>query len=118
MRTHQEVQVGEEVRVFDMNGSRVGQPDGGWPGEVVKAGPKLVTIHYDGRDVVFRRGGGRTNDNYGHQSYKTPEEAEASARMHAAKSALRNLGIDVTQRCSLSVSQLEAMVAAAGTAES
>jgi hypothetical protein len=112
------VEVGEEVRVFDVNGSRVGQPPGGWTGEVVKAGPKLVTIHCAGAATVFRRVEGRTNDNYGHQWYMTLEEVEMSARTRTAKSALRDLGIDVTLRCSLSVSQLEAMVTAARAAES
>lgn len=119
MRTHEMVEFGEEVRVFDVNGHRVGQPEGGWVGEVVKAGPKLVTISYGGRAAaVFRRDGGRANDSFGHQSYRTLDEAEMSARTAAAKAALRDLGIDVTLRCSLSVSQLEAMVTAVRTAES
>lgn len=112
------VEAGEEVRVFDVNGKRVGQPDGGWPGVVVKAGPKLVIINYDGRDTVFRRDEGHTNDNYGHQSYMTLSEADETLRWDAVTAALRGLHIDVSPRCKLAVRQLEAMLAAAEAAES
>jgi hypothetical protein len=104
------VTAGEEVRVFDVNGHRAGQPEGGWPGRVVKAGPKLVTISYEGHTAVFRREEGEANDQFGHQSFETLEEADAKLRAEAAKSALRALGVDIAGRCALTTSQLEAMV--------
>lgn len=41
------LKVGDPVRVFDLNGSRVGQPPGGWEGTVTKKGTKLVTVAYE-----------------------------------------------------------------------
>jgi hypothetical protein len=120
MRTHQDVEADEEVRVFDVNGHRVGQPKGGWAGAVVKAGPKLVTISYAGKVQVFRRDEGHANDQYGHQFYKTLEEAELDRREREVRQALRDLGIDVARHCELTVDRLEAMAqaATAGTGKS
>jgi hypothetical protein len=112
MRMHPDVEVNEEVRVFDVNDSRVGQPPSGWPGTVVKVGPKLVAISYSGKTQVFRRDEGCANDQYGHQSYMTLEEADLAWRERQVRQAFRDLGIDVSRRCELTVDQLEAMVQA------
>lgn len=117
MKNYRDVKPGDQVRVFDVNGDRVGQPAGGWEGTVVKAGPKLVTIDYPHGVTVFRRQEGRTNDSYGHQYFRTLEEAEEARRRGSAEAALRAAGVDVTHRCNLSTRRLEAMAAAATAPE-
>ena len=39
-----DIKVGDEVLVFDVNGRRMGQPEGGWPGEVTKVGRRLAVM--------------------------------------------------------------------------
>jgi hypothetical protein len=114
--SREQVVLGDEVRVFDMNGTRHGQPPGGWTGRVTKSGPKLVTIAYgNGKEVVCRRTTGRANDGYGHVSYRTLDEAHEVCRQEKVRTQLRALGLDVTSRCVLSAEQLEAMVAVLST---
>jgi hypothetical protein len=40
------IEAGDEVRVFDVNGRRARQPDGGWKGTVTKIGRTLIHIDY------------------------------------------------------------------------
>jgi hypothetical protein len=95
VKTYEQVQVGDDVLVFDYNGHRIGQPDDGWEGKVVKAGPKLITIDYGKYTTeVFRRESGRANDRYGHQYYKTPEEYAETRRRSDALAALREFGLE------------------------
>lgn len=104
-----DIKVGDEVRVFDVNGSRMGQPQGGWHGSVVKVGRKLVDIKYGGRIQKFRIDDRRSNDSYGHQSFKTPAEVTEDERREHAVEALNAQHIQVTPQCRLTVDQLEAL---------
>ena len=71
------VQLHEKVRVFDVNGKRKGQPEGGWEGEVTRVGRTLfdVTFSYANgsrrQTLTFTKESGRTNDKYGHQYVQT-----------------------------------------------
>ncbi|MGS2645884.1 beta barrel domain-containing protein [Streptosporangium sp. G12] len=69
--------VGQEVRVFDVDGAEMGQPEGGWPGKVIKVGRRYATVSYRGRTGQFLLGTGRINDAYGHQWIMTLEQVEA-----------------------------------------
>lgn len=101
--------VGDEVRVFDVNGPRRGQPVAGYPGTVTKAGRKLFTVTYGGCSQVFRLDTGQSNDAYGHQSVKTLEQAELDARRGRAVGTLREHEITIGVRNSLTVEHLEAL---------
>jgi hypothetical protein len=83
---------GDDVRVFDQNGSRIGQPDGGWPGKVVKVGRTLVTIAYGYGQGQFRLDTRKLNDNYGHRSFMTPEEVAQTRRQTVAWETLNKAG--------------------------
>lgn len=88
------LKVGDPVRVFDVNGRRMGMPSDGWPGTVVKVGRALVTIEHPGsRGQVFRLDGQRSNDGYAHQSFKTLEQAADDVRRGAALESLTAAGI-------------------------
>jgi hypothetical protein len=100
--------VGEEVRVFDVNGKRHGMPEGGWPGEVVKVGRVLATIRCRNGEQTFRLDTGQANDRYGHQWFLTVDQATEKTRRHRAESILREYGVE-TSRASLSTGQLEAI---------
>lgn len=109
-----DLQVGDRVQVFDVNGSRKGQPKGGWDGIVVKVGRKLITVDYvsarQGGDV-FRIDTGYRNDDYAHQYLKTVEQAAASLRRGKAVERLRNGGLELTPRVEIPTETLEALVA-------
>lgn len=104
-----DLKVGDKVRVFDVNGRRQGQPEGAWVGEVVKAGRKLVTIKYGWRVQVFRIEGQRANDSYGHQHFKSPEQAERDLRASKARGVLRERRIKLDWDAKFTVEQLEAL---------
>jgi hypothetical protein len=106
--------VNQPVRVFDTNGSRMGQPEGGWPGRVVKIGRTLVTIDYPAGNrgpYQFRLDTRQVNDNYGHQWFRTEEEAEAEQRLASAVDILRGAGITIEYRSSLTADQVEELAA-------
>jgi hypothetical protein len=114
MRTHKDVSTGDAVLVFDTNGVRKNWPEDGEPGEVVKAGPKLVSVRHarayglDDHVQVFRRETGRANDRYGHQSYSTPEEHAARKRREDLQAELRSLGLSIEwHRTDISTGTLE-----------
>lgn len=93
------VKVGDEVRIFDVNGSRQNQPEGGWPGSVVKVGRALMTVEYEDRrrhdPQVFRIEDGSWNDkNYGHQRWVLTAE-------RALENQRRNKAVDTLRRCGL-----------------
>jgi len=69
--------VNDEVRVFDVNGSRMGQPEGGWPGTVIMAGRRYATVSYRGRTAQFLMSNGRINDARDHQWIMTLEQVKA-----------------------------------------
>ncbi len=110
------IAVGDEVRVYNRNGRSALL--GGWRGVVAKVGRKLVTINYGHHSGslsqvdVFRIDTRIVNDNYGHLMFETPEEAELRGRKHAATSALHKRGIDLRLSHSLTLEELEALVAA------
>lgn len=107
--------VGDRVQVFDVNGSRMGQPAGGWDGTVVKVGRKLITVQYKSvhNTKAFRLDGGSANDGYGHQHIKTVEQAAESLRRGGLLRQLREAGLEVRFGFTLSTETLEALAAAA-----
>lgn len=88
--------VGDKVRVFDVNGRHMGQPAGGWPGEVTKVGRTVVYITYGARrdPQPFSIANRRSNDRYRHKSWRTVAEVEAQDRRDAAMEALRSVGLE------------------------
>lgn len=112
---HVVLKVGDEVRVFDVNGNRLGQPEGGWVGTVTKVGRKLVTIQtgdgYNG-EKQYRLEDQMANDNYGHRRFKTLEQAAQDERRAEAMDVLRNAGINFGYRAiPFTVDQLEELAA-------
>lgn len=104
------VRVGDQVRVFDVNGRKRGQPEDGWPGVVEHVGRTLVTIAFNRDRAVFRMDTRLANDNYGHQRYMTLAEVAEQARLRVAVEALRYHGVELTPRHRLSVAEVEALV--------
>ena len=88
-----EVKVGDTLRVFDVNGRRRGEPNDGCEGLVVKAGPKLLHVTYNGHTLAFRRETGATNDNYGHQYLRTAEQVADDMARDEAWAILRTHGL-------------------------
>lgn len=105
------LKVGDPVKVFDINGIRMGQPPGGWDGVVAKVGRKLVTVEYGCSRKVFRLDSGRANDDFGHQSVQTVEQAAEDARRQAVLDRLGSSGIKVERGFTHSTDTLEALVA-------
>lgn len=110
---------GDRVQVFDINGSRMGQPKCGWDGTVVKVGRKLIYVTYprarcrtDGD--AFRLDTGRRNDNVAHQRIQTVEQAAKNQRRSVAVNHLRENGLDLNRRRDLATDTLEALVAVLG----
>jgi len=85
--------VGDKVRVFDINGRRNGQPNSGWPGEVVKIGRVYATIQYNGGRRQFGLSDHRAHDAWGHQSFQTMEEVSLGERRDSAWATLKGAGI-------------------------
>lgn len=109
-----DLKVGDEVRVFDRNGSHMGQPPGGWPGKVVKIGRKYATVEYGSRSDLFDKETGRRN-NDGYRHLKTPEQVALEEReVHAVK-ALRSHGIELRHGHRLSLEQVEALAQVVAT---
>lgn len=105
-------EVGQEVRVSDINGRRLrSYPPGGWSGIVTKVGRKLVTVRYQSREQVFRIETGQSNDDYGHQSINTLEETEQYLRYGKAQEALKETDFQIKLGRNPSVETLEGVVA-------
>lgn len=86
-----DIYVGMKVKVFDVNGRRLGQPDGGWDGEVVAVRRTKCDIEYGrgGRgERTFDIDSQRIEDNFGHRYFRTLEEAETVARTSAAREVI------------------------------
>ena len=112
----EKIKVGDKVRVFDVNGRRMGQPDGGWEGEVVRVGSKLAGITYGGyAPKMFRLDTGSANDSYGHQSFLTIEQAEGKARKDAAVQILWEHKVILDFGHKLTTEQIEALAEVART---
>ena len=108
--TAEKLTVGQEVRVFDVNGSRMGQPPGGWPGTITGIGRTLVHVDYGRRGPqAFRIDGCRANDQYGHQSFLTLREVAQEARRTAAVWTLGAHGVRLDPGHDLTLEQIEAM---------
>lgn len=105
------LKVGDEVRVFDVNGKRIGQPEDGWIGTVTKVGRTLVYIEYAGRTDKFEMATGTGPDAYRHRSFLTAQHAADTARRRAAEDSLREFGITVAypKRDHFTTDQLEAL---------
>lgn len=111
-------EVGDTLRVFNVNGGRMGWPADGYVGTVTKAGPKLFTVEYGSRSTtVFRQKDGRSNDAYRHVWVETPEQAALEQREAKADAALREHGVVLERRSRirLTVEQLEALAEVART---
>jgi hypothetical protein len=102
----------DEVRVFDTNGRRVGQPEGGWVGYVTKVGRTLVHIDYgEGAEHIdaFRLVTGRRNDNYGHRYFLTLAQVADRTRRTRADATLQAHGIELSHRFIFTIEQIEAL---------
>lgn len=111
------VKAGDEVRIYDVNGKRMHQPDDGWPGEVVKAGRTLAHItsshpYFQGKPQAFRLSDGTRNDRYGHQRFLTMPEVEDRARRRKAIAVLHKHELEVSMPASISTEKLVAVATA------
>lgn len=107
---------GQEVFVFDINGRRSGQPEGGWPATIVKVGRTLVEISWfitgrTSRTEKFRMDRQVVNDGYGHRSFQTLEQRDLRERQNNAQKILRKHRITLEYDHSLTPDTLEAIVA-------
>lgn len=110
-----ELRAGDEVRVFDQNDGRMGQPEGGWPGVVTNIGRKLIRIEYRNKVDAFRLDTGRINDNYGHRWFKTMEQVAESKRRSSAMAVLNAHKISLDFGHRLTLEQIEALAELART---
>ena len=88
-----DLKVGDRVQVFDVNGRRMGQPEGGWDGTVAKVGRTLIHVN-------------------GHQYIKTVEEAAESQHRAELVSRLRTGGVDLRMGHTHTTKTLEALAKA------
>lgn len=107
---------GDPVVVFDINGRRMGQPDGGWPSTVTKVGRKIVTVQSDSglQTWEFRIGTRLANDDFHHQWFKTLDQIELDQRRHAAVTALAARRVRIESGSDLTLIEIEALAAALG----
>lgn len=111
-KTPTKYEVGQAVRIFDVNGKRLGQPEDGWPGHVTEVGRKLVTVEEDDgwpNPTQYRIETGQKNDNYGHRYIKTPEQSAWDERKRASVAFLHQHGLEVGRKFDLDVTVLEAI---------
>jgi hypothetical protein len=88
------------------------RPDGsGQPGEIVKVGRTLLHIRYGGYEQAFRMDTKHSNEvQYGHGTYfRTPEEDALVKRRADAGDFLRKRGIELSNRATFSLEQIEAL---------
>lgn len=114
------VKAEDEVRVFDRNHQRVGEPVGGWPGRVVKVGRTRAHITYQGAPWGKHETGESFSleDGHNHDGFRwfcTLAEVEHDERMDAAKATLRKYGIVFDLGARLTLDQVEALAAVAAT---
>lgn len=92
---------GDKVKVFDRNGRRAGQPDGGWDGEIVKVGSKYVHIAYPGKanPQAFHPDTRQASDTNSFRSFlpadEAKDQAEANRRRADAERVLGSYGLRV-----------------------
>lgn len=104
------MKVGDEVLVFSVN-SR-GRPPR--RGVITRVGRTLVDIKYEGswggKPESFRLDTQQRNDDYGHECFKTPEQAALDERRTQAVRTLAEHRIEVRPGCDLDALTLEAFV--------
>lgn len=105
-----DLRVGDRVQVFEQWSRNV--PPGGWDGEVVKVGTKLITVRYNHTESVFRLETGQINDKKysSHARIKTVEQVEEDLRRGQLIEAMRGLGLQLTNRSEMSTEKIEAVV--------
>lgn len=103
------LEVGEQVRIFDVNGKRLGQPVEGWPGEIVKVGRKLAHIHYNGGVRTFDIETRQRNDDFHHQRFETSEDRQRSASVDFL--CLQGITVAYGRRSNFTNAQIEALAA-------
>lgn len=82
------IAVGDDVLVFNANARYSAQQPQGKPGKVVRVGRKLADIQYAHGTYTFRLDTGNVNDSYGHQYFRTLEQAAADQLVRSAKQTL------------------------------
>lgn len=107
-----EIKVGDEVKVFDVNGHRFGQPEDGWDGIVVKVGRKLVDIKYNFCTKKFRLDTRSANDAFKHQYFKTQTEVEATRVRDDLIEKLESFGFKLKLQANVSTEVIETVVRA------
>jgi hypothetical protein len=112
-----DLKVGDRVQVFEQWSRNV--PAGGWDGEVVKVGTKLITVKYEYREWVFRLETGQVNDkNFSyHARIETVEQVQEDMRRSQLTDSLQELGLQLTRTNSLTTDQIETVVRALGGTE-
>lgn len=108
-----DLKVGDEVRIFDQNGRRMGQPDSGWPGTVAKIGRTLVHIECRGRTSQYRLDSHRNSD--GFKWFSTLDEVAEMERAERARQTLREHRITLDFGHGLTLEQVEALADVART---
>lgn len=105
----EKLSVGQEVRVFDANGHRVGQPEGGWRGVIRKVGRTIVHIDYPGHygTQAFRMDTQRANDQYGRQYFRTLNQTVIAEREQRAREILADRGIRFDRHRPVTLEQME-----------
>ena len=86
-------EVGQEVLVFNINGKRAGQPEGGWPGTIIKVGRKNVTIKYGSYHTFTFSMETQRQTHLSHTWFKTLEQAAEDARRSSAIDRIRLHGL-------------------------
>jgi hypothetical protein len=99
--------VGDPVVVY-ANSRRDGS---GLPGEIVKVGRTLLRIRYGGFEQAFRMDTKHSNEvQCGYGTYfRTPEEDVLVKRRADAENFLRERGVELSNRRSFSLEQIEAL---------
>jgi hypothetical protein len=109
-----DLKVGDRVQVFENCGRRSGQPEGGWDGEVIKAGRKLLTVKWGRGEEVFRLDTGQYNSkSYPHfYRVKTVEQAAADLRRQGLLNKLNEMGLEIRfhHKSEFTTDKLEAVV--------
>lgn len=90
--------IGDPVKVYDLNGSRRGQPPGGWDGTVSRIGRTLIHITYPGykggrEPQAFGKATQVAQNTNGHRSFLARVHAEFLGRRAQALRTLSEYGL-------------------------
>lgn len=107
-----DIYVGMKVKVFDVNGRRLGQPDGGWDGEVVAVRRTKCDIEYVGGrgQRTFDIASQHVEDAFRHRYFQTLEEADLARRRAAVRKVI-NAKFIQGSLSDIPLEKLEAIVA-------